>query len=267
MKPIYCLNSPFAQILTNNNYTFPSVPTKYTENNWVDRGDCWEYITPQHDENGIANLDWLAVKTGRVSGTGVSYVMGHGFENKKTLADCALEFCGIKKKVFTETQLINMQHGTDNEENARIKYEERNNVQVIESGFMVPKYNNFIGISLDGSVVQPDINGLYGNIEIKCPKSMYGPLITYMQSENPDPNDYSHIWKSHFDQMQWGMGITRRHWTDYVVLDTYNSLYFQQRVWFNQEYFNLMYYKTMEFLNMYMFPLLQHSCYPLMPPR
>jgi len=248
-------------------YNFPPIPEKYNLNKWKEYPTYWEYIAPQHDENNIANADWLAVKYGRTSGTGCGYVMGHGFEKDKSLQECAYEFCGMKKKEFSEEALKRMNHGTINEEHARKLYETKNNVTVSELGFVVPKWNLYIGISPDGCVDQPDSNGVYGNIEIKCPQKMYFSYLKYMEQDNPDPYHYSHIWKSHFDQMQWGMGIMNRGWCDYIVVDTFQHLYFQQRVIFNQNYFNTMYAKVVEFTEIYLKPLYYNTSYPLMPPR
>lgn len=247
--------------------SLPPVPGNYHLSKWKDHGPYWEYTAPQHDESGKANLDWLAVKTGRVSGTGSGYVLGHGFEKDKSFPELALELAGIKKKIFSEQQLKNMQHGTDNEDRARKMYESKNNVTANELGFVVPKWNLNIGISPDGCVDKSDQNGVYGIIEIKCPQRMYRPYLEYMEQDNPNPNDYSHIWKSHFDQMQWGMGIMGRGWADYVVVDTFQELYFQQRVLFQQQYFNEMYSKIVNFHNTYLAPLLLSSPYPLMPPK
>jgi hypothetical protein len=248
-------------------HAFPPIPPQYDVSKWKDHGTFWEYTAPQHDENGNANLDWLAVRFGRVSGTGSGYIIGKGFDTTKTWEELALEICGVKKKEFTEEQLKNMKHGTDNEEVARQNYEIVNNVKADELGFIVPKFNYYIGFSPDGCVDKPDSNGVYGNIEIKCPKRMYQPLLRYCGQEEPDLNDYSHIWGSHFCQMQWGMGITGRGWNDYCVLDTYQGLYFQQRVLFQQTFFNDLYLKTCQFIQQHVQPLLKDSPYPLMPPR
>lgn len=257
MIPIYSASQ--------SSYTLPSIPSQYHISKWKEYPTFWEYTAPQHDENNNANLDWLAVKYCRVSGTGCGYIMGHGYEKNKSLQDCALEFCGIQKKEFTPEALSRMNHGTINEDVARKLYEQKHNVTVSELGFVIPKWNPYIGISPDGCVDQPDNNGIYGNIEIKCPQKMYPAYLNYMNQENPNPYDYSHIWKSHFDQMQWGMGIMGRGWCDYIVVDTFKELYYDQRVIFNQSYFNEMYAKVCQFIETYIKSLVQGTSFPLMP--
>ncbi len=81
------------------------------------------------------------------------------------------------------------------------------------------------------------VNMAEGILEIKSPVRMYRPLTNYIASQqlkqeqgittippqtastNPDIHRqfFSHIWQTHFDQMQQGMAVLRKSWCDYVV--------------------------------------------------
>ncbi|MEK7070241.1 MAG: lambda exonuclease family protein [Patescibacteria group bacterium] len=130
-----------------------------------------------------------------------------------------------------------MQHGIDNEDNARKFYEETTGNKVVEVGLCIPLWDKRIGGSPDGLV------GDDGCIEIKCPKRMY-PKLTI------EPFNMANITPSHFDQMQGCMAILGRKWCDYVVYATESENVFIERVPFDEKYWNeTLYFAIKDFLD------------------
>ena len=56
-------------------------------------------------------------------------------------------------------------------------------------------------------------NNIKGILEIKCPIKMYYPLI----NSNPYLPPHERLWITHFDQIQWSMGLLNVNWCDYLV--------------------------------------------------
>ena len=242
--------------------------TSYSVSKWKDLGNYWLYDVEQKEP------DWKLVRKGRPSGSNCGYLLGHGNPNFGSKEDTLLEIAGKKVKIFTEQQLDNMKFGETIEPIAREWYEKTRNVKVNELGFVVPKWDPNIGVSVDGVVLTWD-NQLKkyiendGMIEIKGPKRMYRPLEEYIQKQTAGyttPNDYSHIWTTHYDQMQLGMAILGKKWCDYVVFCSPENKTFVQRIPFNQHYWNeLMYNPLKQIIEEELKPLLIGTPYPLMP--
>lgn len=233
--------------------------SSYDPKKWRDCGGYYLYDADQGEP------DWLLVRIGRPSGSSSSYLIGHGNPNFGTPDDAALEIAGVRKKTFTPQQLEAMGHGTKMEPYSRDWYAGTNKVQVEELGFVTPKWDLEIGVSIDGDVIGTD-----GIIEIKCPKRMYRPLETYMAKQARgmvlNKDDFSHIWKSHYDQMQLGMAVLGKKWCDYVVYCTPENNVFTQRVPFNEFYWNgEMYPKIRDAIEKKIKPHLIGTPFPLMP--
>ena len=166
--------------------------SSYSPLKWKDKNTYWLYDTDQKDP------DWLLVRLGRPSGSNCGYLLGHGNPNFGSKEDTVLEIAGKKKKEFDQRQQENMDYGNEMEPLAREWYEKTRGVRVDELGFVVPKWDFNIGVSVDGVVLDLNGNETDGMIEIKGPKRMYQPLITYIQQQqskqnlinirNPTPN-------------------------------------------------------------------------------
>lgn len=133
---------------------------------------------------------------------------------------------------------MNMLRGIKLEPVARQLYCQRRNVIVREVGIATPKWDPRIAASLDG-----EVEGTNGSIEIKCPFRMYAPL--YEQKE-----DMSHIYPSHYAQMQGGMAICEKDWCDYIVYSQAEQEMYVERVYRNKHYWdNILYPRICSFLD------------------
>lgn len=257
--------------------TSAQIPSLFPRNEWISRGNCWINLANQGTET------WLNARKGRIPTsfltnkpldvsspslssynpinariTGSNFGAAAGRSRFSTSKDLALEVAGIKEKMFSEESKKNMAHGTKEEPNARKWYETRFGVEVEEIGLAVPKWNFHLGASVDGIV--KDSKGI---IEIKCPKKMYKPLEDHMVLRetgwNPrTPYHRSHIWPTHYDQMQGGMAILNMDWCDYIVYSTSDRQVYFERILFNSEYWtNCLYPKLQLFLDQELFPVLE----------
>ena len=264
-------------------YKVSSVQISYLfpKNQWISRGNCWVNLAKQGTD------EWLNARKGQIpvsflfSETNVlsptsparpslssihllntritvsNFGAAAGQSRFSTPKELALEVAGIKEKVFSEESKKNMAHGTKEEPNARRWYENQFGVEVEEIGLAVPKWNFHLGASVDGIV--KDAKGI---IEIKCPKKMYKPLIDHinLRSTGWEPRPYyrSHIWPTHYAQMQGGMAILGMEWCDYIVYSTSDRQVYHERIPFNSKYWQESLYPNIQtFLNQELFPLLE----------
>ena len=96
-----------------------------------------------------------------------------------------------------------MQHGIDNEPDAKLAYAEVSGRNIIPSGFMLHPTIEFCGATPDGFV------GEDGLIEIKCPRTV--THIGYLMAKEV-PEQYK-------PQMALQMIVTGRAWCDFVSFD------------------------------------------------
>ncbi len=207
---------------------------------WIDCGGYWHYNVEQGTDK------WLEIKKGRCGGT-----TNNGesrFDTKENIGRCV---AGVKKKTFDKLSLQKMAYGVRKEPSARKYYEKKNGVKVTEMGFCIPKYNTNIGVSVDGMV------GSEGIVEIKCPYEMYRNL-EYKKNKT----GYSHIFKSHFKQMQMGMAITMTKWCDYIVYSRDRKVYIE-RIYHDPVFWKKLYSETVVFWNQYVKPHLKGTKYPI----
>jgi predicted phage-related endonuclease len=223
---------------------------------WVDHGKYWELTAPQGTDL------WKEGRERRVT-TSVSGALA-GRSKFKTPEEQGLIIAGLKEEIFTEEQLELMGHGTKLEPEARkwcIQYLNKN---IVEKGLIVPKFDPFLGASIDG-----DIEGTDGIIEIKCPKWMYGPLSQYMDQKTigkwtPPPGYYKHIWPTHYDQIQHALAVTGKNWCMYIVYSTSDKKIFTQKIPFDPKYWESHYKILRENYKKYVAPHLNGTL-PLMP--
>ena len=170
-----------------------------------------------------------------------------------------------------------MNHGNTYEPIARDWYDKKYNVKTVEIGFCVPKWDHTIGVSIDGLVLDADENELDGIIEIKCPQKMYQQIknkqrnLKFLEECGMDiseyEKDYSHIWKTHFVQMQLGMAVLDKKWCDYIVYCTFERKVSVERIYFDQEYWKKLYSNIKGFIKTQINPLLKNGKIPVMPPK
>lgn len=220
---------------------------------WIDCGDYWLNTSPQ------GSAEWLKARKNRLTGSNFGTAIGYGLSYKppKTPAKLARYISGIEEEKFSNYSKEIMQEGNDMEPIAREWYEKANKVTVLERGLIVPKWNPYIGASVDGDILDTD-----GGLEIKCPRKMYRPLAEHTRKLKfgwTPPSEYyhDHIWETHYCQMIGGMAILGKKWFDYEVFCYREDTVFTDRVKFNEEYWKDTLYKGMiEFLDKELFPIM-----------
>lgn len=162
--------------------------------------------------------------------------------------DVVAKYRGEELPPTRYSQMI-MNYGITTEPEARNWYSQRYN-KVKEVGLCVPKWDNRIGSSPDG-IISKD-----GLLEIKCPSKMYPLLWEYVEMKKKGwkspPSYHSHIYDSHYDQMQGNIAITGRKWCDYIVYCPNENVVFIERIYFNYWYWwKYLYPKLSKFLDTY----------------
>jgi len=205
----------------------------FQTSDWIDKGTYWLNIHPQCSPQWHGTKEKLHLVTASNFGAVI------GDSKFKTPDQLAEYISGYKKQEFSDKSIQVMEHGVKMEPWARQWYIQTYQVEVREVGLAVPKWYPKIGCSLDGEVIGP--NGeLDGMIEIKSPLHMYKPLIEHSSrikaGWQPPPHYHDHIWKTHYAQMQGCMAIMNKKWCHYVVFSTEDKEVYQERIYFNREY-------------------------------
>ncbi len=221
---------------------------------WTEH-DTYYLFNPQQGTDS-----WLHVRLGRVTGSAVGACVGRSIF--ATPQQKAQDILGKVKPEFTEIQQENMNYGTKGEPIARVWYQKRRGVKVNQVGIIIPKWNPFIGVSVDGI-----IEGQDGIIEIKVVKKMYLPLRKYSNMiPSKRPTDMSHLWPTHYDQMILGMAIIKKSFCDYIVLCPPEKCVFVERIPFNRLYWETdLYPKIKNFIEAELKPNVDGTMFPLMP--
>lgn len=218
---------------------------------WIDCGTYWLNTSDQRTTR------WHDLRV-RLTASNFGIAIGHSnFSTPEELAD---QIAGISKKSFTPEAIQRMGYGTQMEPVARQWYATTRGVEVNEVGIAIPKWDPMIGGSLDGNV------GSDGCIEIKCVAKMYEPLKKRIANSTVS-KDWSHIWKTHFDQMQGCMAITNKKWCDYVVFCPAEDQVYVERIPFQPEYWEKILYPGLRhFLEKLLLPRLDMKKV-VMPPK
>ncbi len=223
---------------------------------WKDNGFFWEHNAPQGSD------DWKEVRKGRTNSSN-SGAMGEK-SNFQTAEETGEIIAGVKESVFSEKSIEAMAHGTKFEGPGRDWYEKKYKCKVLERGLCVPKHDITIGASVDGDIV-----GTGGILEIKCPSSMYYPILNYLENIKngwkPPQGYHEHIWKTHFCQMQHGMYVLNKQWCDYIVYCTSTSQIFTQRINFDSEFWEQHYSIIKKNYKLYVQPNISGTSYPISP--
>lgn len=150
--------------------------------------------------------EWHQARLGCVTASRIADVCartktGFGASRANYMAELIVErLTGQREEKFTNAA---MQHGTETEPEARAAYEFRQNVDVVQVGFVKHWSIADTGASPDGLV------GDDGLVEIKCPNTATH-LETLLTGEIP---------QKYVQQMHWQMICTGRKWCDFVSYD------------------------------------------------
>jgi hypothetical protein len=209
---------------------------------WTERHTCW---VSKHEQR---SPEWKKLRIGGMTASNISKYVGRSIF-AKTNEEMANIIMGKSLEIFSEDSLENMKIGNLGEPYLRKWYETALCKPVNEIGLAVWKQDTRFRGSVDGEV-DDDLC-----VEFKIPKNMYKPLFNYIEATSKGYNtekDYSHIYKSHYDQMMMNCAILDKKFSDYVVYSPCNNLVFVQRVPFNYEHWmNELYLPAVKFYDTY----------------
>lgn len=199
--------------------------------------------------------DWKELRKGRITMSNIGKVVGHAPYYKGTKKELALELLGKIKIYHSPEALERMNRGTKYEPKVRDMLAKKLGCQIDETGFAEWKKDPRFGASLDGI-----INDECG-IEIKCPATMYEPILNYMEAVKnglePKPEHISHIWKSQYDQIIGNGAVTGRKWMYFCVYGIDDKLFFVQKVKVDYKYWrNELLKPAQHFYDTYMQPII-----------
>ncbi len=164
-------------------------------------------LTKSLSEIEQRTAEWHALRLGKATGSRIADAVAKTKSGQPSasvqryLIELVQErLTGQRAEMFVTRD---MQHGIDQEPNARAAYERKKKVTVKEVGFVPHPDIKMSGASPDGLV------GKYGLVEIKCPRT--ATMIEMVLSQEI-PLKYQ-------IQMQWQMACTGRRWCDFVVYD------------------------------------------------
>jgi len=144
-----------------------------------------------------------------------------------------------------------MKHGTDTEDAARECYEKVSGNAVKEFGMITHDDHVDLGYSPDGVI------GDDGLLEIKCPKAIYAPIRAMMRVAEiieDDPDHRTHMYTSHYDQVQLGMHLSERKWCDYFIYVS-DDEYHLSRVIYDPQYCAMMLDEVYHFIRTILKPM------------
>jgi len=150
--------------------------------------------------------EWFSIRVGKVTASRVADIVaktktGYSAMRANYMAELIAErLTGNGAERFTNAA---MQHGTDTEPEARSAYEFRQNLDVVQVGFVLHPTIAETGASPDGLV------GADGLVEIKCPNTATH-IETLLTGAIP---------AKYITQMHWQMICTGRTWCDFVSYD------------------------------------------------
>ena len=210
--------------------------------------------------------DWHYLRKGRITASNLGTIMSiMGVCERapyctETAEEKAQILVGNKKEEHTKEAKERMQLGNDYEDVVRQHLSEYLKCEIKETGFAIFKKYPYLGCSPDGLIERPGKPTI--GVEIKSPRRMYKPLLKYMDKKEEDrnKNDYSHIWKSHYLQMQMNMNIMGMEEMIYAVYGIDDKEIFIQSVKVDKEYWNDVIIPTVtEYYEKYMKPLVSEE--------
>jgi YqaJ-like viral recombinase domain len=182
--------------------------------------------------------EWFAARCGRCTASRFADVLatirsgGEAAGRRNYKAELVCErLTGIPVATFESAE---MRFGREQEPYARIAYEARTGLTVLQCGFL-EHADILAGASPDGLI------GFEGGLEIKCPHTATH-IDTLLRGMAPE----------HMAQIQGGMWISARQWWDFVSYDSRMPERFQlyiRRVQRDQKYIDALEVQVRKFLN------------------
>jgi hypothetical protein len=146
---------------------------------------------------------------------------------------------GVIVKKITPDQKVQMDNGHLFEPYLREYLSLYFKIKIIETGFIIPKFDTDIGTSLDG-LTDEEI------IEIKTTQEIPFGLSQHKQRKEMGfffPERYhKHIYYSHYCQIQHNMACVNRKWCIYLVFAIKTGDMYIERISFNKEFWDLVLY-------------------------
>lgn len=224
ISPINNLNS-----VISSNYNEIYFRYSFHSDAWEDKGDYW------FNSNKQCEIEWRAIKKFRLMTSNFGAALGKN--SFFTALEIGMDITDVKPKHITGQHKISKRHCIITKPIARDWYRIRRKTNINVLGLAVPKWELRIGASGYG-----DIENTNGIILIKCPREMYKPLRIHMNRINSGWNAprfyHSHIWDSHYAQIQGNLKILGKDWCDYIVYATCSDLVYVERIQFNQQYWD-----------------------------
>jgi len=182
--------------------------------------------------------EWFQARLGKATASRIKDVIaktqsGPAATRANYLTELVIErITGVKEEGFTNGF---MAWGTDQEPEARRRYESEKGILVQEIGFVDHPTIPMSGASPDGLV------GSEGILEIKCPSTK-----THIETLLADK-----IPPQYVAQVQWQMACTKRSWADFVSFDPRmpeNAQFFCVRVSADSDYIKTLEEEVVKFL-------------------
>lgn len=178
--------------------------------------------------------EWHALRLGRVTASKFKDVMakargkdkpfGSGLTAHTYMVNLAIEVVTGELTEFYSSK--SMEHGTNTESEARLRYEIETDTKVVQVAFI--ERDDHVGVSPDGLI------GLDGMVEIKCPN-------TNTQYKRYLEGDY--LPPEYKPQVQGQLWVADREWSDFVSFDSRiegEASYICTRVYRDDEYIKIL---------------------------
>lgn len=165
------------------------------------------YDIPQHDEFGAANIEWLCLRAGKVTGSRMKDAMDRTAKGLPSAKRTGYLWQLVQETLTgrpAPAEFVNdaMRWGSECEAFARTQYEqERGPVQTV--GVIIHPTIDRVAYSPDGLV---DEDGLW---EAKCPTSQ--TMLQWLKDGT--------IPEQHLPQLNLALAVTGRDWIDFMAYD------------------------------------------------
>lgn len=175
-------------------YTLPNGATAYT--------------IPQHDENGVANIEWLCLRAGKVTGSRLKDAMDRTAKGVSSAKRTAYLWQIVQETITgrpAPAEYVNdaMRWGSQTEPFAAGQYQDERGIVLDHVGLIVHPTIERMAYSPDGLVGE---DGLW---EAKCPTTQ--TMLQWLLA--------GVIPEQHLPQLDLGLAVTGRDWIDFMAYD------------------------------------------------
>lgn len=207
---------------------------------------------------------WLREKLARLTAASAYNIIYASPDRRKDMLN---EILGIQERVFDDESMRRMEDGTNREPIARENFANEYNLTIKEYGLAVPKWDEYIGASIDGECSDGNL------IEIKSPQFLYNDIRVikfsqeYLGKKEFKILDVKGIVKSHhYDQMQMQMAILCKNKCYYDVDPVREKNTFRIVVDFDIDHWKRMYFHLKRIIELEMKPLCEkYGIFPYSP--